>query len=170
MKETYLFTILSEHKKELVSIIVSMLNRKLIQIEGITTAKTDIHSQVTITIEVIIEPADVRFILLRIKNIVEVLQAEACLINDTWYQKVAIYTLKKEGYNSEVFEKLQKYGGILAGYYKGEIIIQKIGRDEDIQLLYNELDGPQLLSFTKSAAISLQPLLEEQSSVISMAA
>jgi len=170
MKDRFLFTVLSENKKELASILMNILNRKLIQIEGISTTKTDIHLQVIITIEVIMEPVEVRFMLLRIKNIVEVLQVVACLMKDAWYQKVALYIFEKEGYNSDLYSKLQKYGAVLAGYYKDKIVIQKIGRDEDIRLLYNELEGPLLKGFSKSAAISLQPLFEEQSSVISLAA
>jgi acetolactate synthase-1/3 small subunit len=170
MKKAYLLTILSEDKKGLVSIIMSMLNRKLIEIESISTSRTDIHNQLVITIEAIIEVTEVRFITLRINNIVEVLNVEACQLKDAWYQKIGIYILEMKGYNSEVFSKLQKYGAVVSGYQKNDIIIQKIGRDDDIRLLYNELEGPHLRNFSKSAAIALKPWDEEESSVISMAA
>jgi acetolactate synthase-1/3 small subunit len=147
-----------------------MLNRKLINIESICASRTDIQSQVLVTIEMIIEPSEVRFVLLRMKNIIEVLQVEACLLKDAWYQKVALYTIEKEGYNSELYSKLQKYGAVTMGYYRDEIIIQKTGSDEDILHLYNELDGKHLKHFSKSAALSLKPLEGDQSSVISMAA
>jgi len=170
MKQTYLFTILSEDKKGLLSILTSMLNRKLIDIESISASRTVIRSQVLVTIEVVMEPAEVRFVLLRMKNIIEVLQVEACLMKDAWYQKVALYTIEREGYNSELYSKLQKFGAVMVGYYHDEIIIQKTGRDEDILQLYNELEGKYLKRFRKSAAMSLKPLEEDQSSVISTAA
>jgi acetolactate synthase small subunit len=163
-------TILSEDRKGLVSIITSMLNRKNIEIESISAAKTDIHSRVVITLEVIAEPGEIKNMSFKIGNIIEVDQVNTALIRDAWCQKVAFYIIEKEGFNSEVYTRLQKYGATIVGYYNKEIIIQKTGRDEDIQLLYNELEGPYLKSFTKSAPITLKPLKEDESSVIRLAA
>jgi len=170
MKTHYLLTILSEDRKGLVSIITSILNRKGIEIESISTARTDIHSRVLITIEVIAESSEIKFISNKIGNIIEVLYVENALIEDAWYQKVALYTIDKAGYNSDTYSRFQKFGAVMVGYFQDEIIIQKTGRDEDILLLYNELEGPYLKNFSKSAAISLKPLEEDESSVIRLAA
>ena len=170
MKTHYLLTILSEDRKGLVSIITSMLNRKGIEIESISAARTDIHSRVLITIEVIAEPGEIKNMSLKIGNIIEVDQVDTALIRDAWYQKVALYTLEKEGVSSDIYARLQKYGATMVSYNKHDVIIQKTGRDEDIRLLYNELDGPYLKSFSKSAAIALKPLEENESSVIRLAA
>ena len=169
-KEHYLLDILSEDKNGLVSIIAGMLNRKLIGIESICTSRTDVHAQVQISIEVIMNPEEVSRILHKIKNIIEVYQAEATLIKEAWYQKVALFTLEKDALTLDLFHRLQKYGAVMVGYYADEIVVQKTGREEDIQALYNELDGKHLKSFSKSAAISLKPLSEDESSVISRAA
>ncbi len=155
--------------ERLISIITSMLNRKGIEMESIHAARTDIHDQVLIHIEVIAEPGEIKNVSAKIGNIIEVEQVELCLTKNSWYQKVALNTIDKIGYNSLVFQKLQKYGATMVGYHNEQVIIEKIGRDEDLQLLYNELEGPHLISLMKSAAISLKPL-EDQSSVISMAA
>ncbi|MES2113219.1 MAG: hypothetical protein V4577_30995 [Bacteroidota bacterium] len=170
MKTNYLLTILSEDRKGLVSIITNMLNRKGIEIESISAGRTDIQSQVLITMEVITTLAEIKNVSARIGNIIEVCQVSLEKFQDARYQKVALYTLKKEGFNSETYTKLQKYGAYMVGYYRNEIIIQKTGRDEDIRMLYNELEGPYLTSFSKSAAIALNPFEEDESSVIRVAA
>jgi acetolactate synthase-1/3 small subunit len=170
MKTHYLLTILSEDRKGLVSIITSMLNCKGIEVESISAARTDVHSRVLVTLEVIGDVAEVKKMSLKIGGIIEVYEVDMALIRDAWYQKVALYTIEKEGFNTDLYTRLQKYGATIAGYYNDEIIVQKTGRDEDIRLLYNELEGPYLKSFSKSAAISLKPLGEDESSVIRLAA
>jgi acetolactate synthase small subunit len=170
MKTNYLLTVLSEDRKGLVSIITNMLNRKGIVIESISAGRTDIHTQVLITMEVIATTTEINNISARIGNIIEVYQVNLAKFQDAPYQKVALYKLKKEGFNSEAYIKLQKYGASMIGYYHNEIIIQKTGRDEDITMLYNELEGPYLTSFSKSAAIALNPFGEDESSVIRVAA
>jgi acetolactate synthase I/III small subunit len=170
MKAHYLLTILSEDRKGLVSIITGMLNRKGIEIESVSAARTDIHSRVLVTLEVIGNVAELKNMSLKIGNIIEVYEVDMDLIRDAWYQKVALYTIEKEGFNAELYTRLQKYGATIAGYYDDEVIVQKTGRDEDIQLLYNEMEGPYLKSFSKSAAIALKPLEVDESSVISQAA
>ena len=170
MKEHYLLTILSEDRKGLVSIITGILNRRGTEIESVSAARTDIHWRVLVTLEVITESSDIKIISNKIKNIIEVFHVEIALIQDAWYQKVALYTIDKSGYNSEIHCRLQKFGAVIVGYFQDEILIQKTGRDEDILLLYNDLDGPYLKSFTKSAAISIKPIADEDSSVMSLAA
>jgi acetolactate synthase-1/3 small subunit len=170
MKTNYLLTILSDDRKGLVSNIANMLNRKDIEIEGISAARTDIRNQVLITIEVIATLAEIKNMSARIGNIIEVYQVNSTKFKDAWYQKVALYTLQKEGFNSETYTKLQKFGASMVGYYRNEIIIQKTGRDEDIRMLYNELDGPYLTGFSKSAAIALKSFEDDESSVIKVAA
>jgi acetolactate synthase-1/3 small subunit len=170
MKAHYLLTILSENKKGLVSNITGRLNRKLIAIESICTAHTDIHCQIIIDLMIVAESIEIKNTAARISNIIEVYNVRFELTTDALYEKLAIYTLEKESYNSKMFQKLQKYGAYILCYEGNDLIIEKIGREEDIMALYNELEGPHLKSFKKSAAISLRVLGEERSSVISMAA
>ena len=108
---------------------------------------------------------------LKIKNIIEVSQVAACLIQDAVYHKVALYSLDKQAYNLDIYNNLQKYGAVILGYDKDKLIIQKTGRDEHIQALYNLLEGRHLISFSKSAAISLMPFtIDDEEAVISRAA
>lgn len=157
MKRNYLLNILSENRKGLVSIITGMLNRKGIEMESISAAKTDTHTNVLITIEVIAEAAELKTMVLKIENIIEVSQVAARLLQHSVYHKVALYTLDKEAYNSDMYNKLQKYGAVILGYDKDKLIVQKTGRDEHILALYNLLEGKHLTGFSKSAAISLTP-------------
>ena len=170
MKSDYVLTIFSEDRKGLISIITSMLNRKGIEMESINAARTDIHTRVIITIQLNGYTDEIKLMTLKIKNIIEVYHAEVCLLIDSHYQKVALYAMNKDSYNVDLFNKMQKYGAIIVGYSAGKVIIQKIGREEDIQLLYNELEGAQLHSFSKSALISFNAIELSEEPVISMAA
>ena len=158
MKANYLLSILSEDRKGLVSIITSMLNRKGIDMESISTARTDIHTQVVINIQLFAKADEIKLMALKIKNIVEVYHTEVKLLQDTSYQKTGLYILDTEGYNSTILKTIQKHGATIVNYGAEGIVLQKTGRDEDIQVLYNELEGQYLKSFSKSAAMSLQPL------------
>ena len=115
MKRNYLLNILSEDRKGLVSIITGMLNRKGIEIESISAAKTDTRTNVLITIEVITDSAEIKRMVLKIKNIIEVSQVTACLLQQAVYHKVALYSLDKQAYNSDMYSKLQKYGAVILG-------------------------------------------------------
>ena len=170
MKANYLLNVLSEDKKGLVSSITNLLNRKGIEMESICTGKTDIHNQVLINIQLTAEKQEIKMMALKIKNIIEVCQVKAFLLQDSWYQKVALYVLEKEGYNADVYNKIQKYGAVLVGFLNDDLIIQKTGRDEDILALYNALDGKHLKKFSKSAAISFNNLDMDEEAVISLAA
>lgn len=156
METNYLLSILSEDKKGLVSIVANMLTRKGIEIESFSAARTDDHANILLTIEVVTNATEIRTMLLKIKNIVEVYHAEACLLKDAFYHKVATYILDKQAYNSELHNNIQKYGAVMVGYEKDKIIIQKTGRDEHIQALYNVLDGKYLKCFSRSAAIAIR--------------
>lgn len=171
MKASYLLNILSEDRKGLVSIIAGMLNRKGIEIESISAAKTDIYTNVLITIEVIAGAEEIKIMVLKIKNIIEVSQVTTCLLQKAVYHKVALYSMAKEAYNSDMYNKLQKYGAVILGYDNDKMIIQKTGRDEHILALYNLLEGKHLSGFSKSAAISLMPFtIDDEEAVISRAA
>lgn len=170
MKSDYVLTIFSEDRKGLISIITSMLNRKGIEMESINAARTDIHTRVIITIQLNGYADEIKLMTLKIKNIIEVYHAEVHLLTDIFYQKVALYAINKDSYNATLFTKMQKYGATIVGYSAGRIIIQKIGREEDIQLFYNELEGVHLHSFSKSALISLNAIELSEEPVISMAA
>lgn len=170
MKMNYLLNILSDDRKGLMSIITSMLNRKGIEIESISAAKTDIHTQVLINIQVIAHDADIKLMAFKIENIIEVYKVEVELLQHAAYQKVALYTLLKQGYNTPINNQIQKYGAIIVGYDNDVITIQKTGRDEDIQLLYNALEGKYLKSFSKSAVIALKAITADDDTVISKAA
>jgi hypothetical protein len=58
-------------------------------------------------------------------NIIEVYRAEASLLKEAWYQKVAVYTLEKEGFNLKLIHKLQKYAAVILRHRHDEIVIQK---------------------------------------------
>jgi len=147
-----------------------MLNRKGIEMESINAARTDIHTRVIITIQLNGYADEIKLMTLKINNIIEVYHAEVRLLSDISYQKVAFYAINKGSYNVELFTKIQKHAATIVGYSADKIIIQKIGREEDIQLLYNELEGKHLCSFSKSALISLNAIELSEEPVISMAA
>jgi acetolactate synthase-1/3 small subunit len=170
MKSNYVLTIFSEDRKGLISIITSMLNRKGIEMESINAARTDIHTRVIITIQLNGNADEIKLMTLKINNIIEVYHAEVRLLSDISYQKVAFYAINKDSYNVDLFNKMQKYGATIVGDSAGKIIIQKIGREEDIQSLYNELEGKDLRSFSKSALISFNAIELSEEPVISMAA
>ena len=90
LKSNFQLTILSEDKKELVSIITCILNRKGIELVSIDSTRMIPLNQFLVILKVIAEPKELNTLALKIKNIIEVLDVKICLTKGIAYQKESI--------------------------------------------------------------------------------
>jgi acetolactate synthase small subunit len=154
MKEKYILTILAEKKMGLLSQITGLLNRKMLEIESITAAKTDAHSEVIISIELFISEKALHPLLMKLENIIEVFKAEAVKVDDVICQRVAFFKLSKDILNTPHSSTIQKYGAQIINLYPDAILISKSGNEKDINALFQQLDGPHLLGFMQSGLLA----------------
>jgi acetolactate synthase small subunit len=171
MTEKYVLNIKADDRPGLVHLVTGMINRRLIEMESINAAKTDIRSVVMITIELQISEKALQPLILKQENIIEVYAVDAIKAGKVIGIRSAIFKLSKSFLETPEALVLQKYGASIINLYPEAVLVTKSGCDEDILNLYNQLEGPHLLGFIQTGLITDTILInEDQSSVISMAA
>jgi acetolactate synthase-1/3 small subunit len=154
MKEKYILTILAEKRLGLLSQITGLLNRKMLEIESITAAKTDAHSEVIIGIELFISEKALHPLLMKLENIIEVLKVAAVKVDDVICHRLAFFKLSKGILNTPQSSVIQKHGTQIINLYPDAILISKAGNEKDINVLFQQLDGPHLLGFMQSGLLA----------------
>ena len=171
MKEKYLLSIKADDRPGLLHLITGMINRRLIGIESLSAAKTDVSSIVMITVEVLISEKALQPLILKLENIIEVYAVDAVKATEAIGIRSVFFKLSKAFLETPQALVLQKYGAGIVNLYPEAVLVSKSGCDADILNLYNQLEGPHLLGFIQTGLIADTVLIsEDQSSVISMAA
>jgi acetolactate synthase small subunit len=150
MKEQYVLTIKADNRPGLLHLVTGMINRRLVEIESLNAAKTDVRSIVLITIELHVSEKALTPLLLKLENIIEVYTVEAMKLNEAICQRSAWFKMAKTFLGTPLASALQKYGAAIVNLYPDAVLISKSGCDADIRNLYNQLEGPHLLGFSQS--------------------
>jgi acetolactate synthase small subunit len=159
-KECYVLTIKAEDKPGLLHHITGMINRKRIDIESLSAAKTDIQLIVLITIELKVSEIALAQLALKLENIVEVFGVEATKASKAVCLRAAYFKMAKSFLESPQQAVLQKYGAVIVNIYPESILVAKYGSDLVIRELYNQLDGPHLMGFIQAGLISDTKLID----------
>lgn len=87
----------------------------------------------------------------RIIGVIDVTVSFGALINS------AIYRLLPAALKPELCQLLNSYQARILNIYDGHLLIQQIGKEQDITHLYEALDGPSLVGFCKNPVAVSQP-------------
>lgn len=167
MKENYVLTIKAEDRTGLLHLITGMINRKLITIESLTAAKTDIHDMVLITLEIFVSEKALMPLVYKIENIIEVFEVEARLKERVIVLSAAYFKFSKAFISSPQAALLWKHGAQVVNIYPDAILVSKCGREAEIRALYNLVDGEHLIGFSQTGLIADSKLIGgDESSVI----
>ncbi|HEY8929558.1 MAG TPA: acetolactate synthase small subunit [Mucilaginibacter sp.] len=170
-KENYLLLIKAENRPGLLHLITGMINRRLVEIESISAAKTDVRSIVVITIELLISEKALHSLILKIANIIEVYAVDNTKVAEAFGIRSAFYKLSKAFLETSGTCVLQKHGACIVKVTERAILVSKSGFEADILHLYRQLEGPYLLGFIQTGLIADSYLIDEgESSVIRLAA
>jgi len=170
-KERYLLSIKAENRPGLLHLVTGIIEKKLIAIQSVSAAPTDIHDIIMITIEVYITERDLMTLALKLENIIEVFAVEAIKYDKTLCLRAAYFKMEKLFLESPKVSVLQEHGAVIVNWYPDAFLLAKYGTDAAILNLYNQLDGPHLLGFSQTGLITDTLLIDnDESSVISRAA
>lgn len=170
-KQKYLLIIKADDRPGLLHLVSGMINRRLIEIESVSAAKTDVRSIVIITVELMISKKALQSLVLKLANIIEVYAVDNIKVSDAIGVRSALYKLSKAFLETPGKGVLQKYGACIVNVDQQTILVSKSGCDADILHLYRQLEGPYLLGFIQTGLITDNYLInEDESSVIKMAA
>lgn len=167
MKEKYVLSIKAEDRPGLLHLITGMIEKRLVRINSLSLAPTDVHDIVLITVELMAGERELTTLALKLENIVEVFAVEARHYDRVLCLRVAYFKLKKEFLSTPRSSVLQKYGAVIVNLYPDTVLVAQYGSDAAIRRLYNELEGPCLVGFSQSGLITDSKLIGEgESSVI----
>jgi len=166
-KEHYVMTIKAEDRPGLLHLVTGMIEKRLISINSLSYAPTDIHDIILITIEVLAEEGVLTQLSLKLENIIEVFTVEVSQYNSGICLRAAYFKMKKTLLESPTAISLSRFDATLVQIYPDALLFAKYGTDASIRKLYNELDGLHLIGFSQTGLITDSKLIgEDESSVI----
>jgi acetolactate synthase small subunit len=161
MKENqFIMTIKAEDRPGLLHLVTGVIEKKLIPVESLNYAPTDIHDIILITVEVSASESDVTQLALKLENIIEVFAVEVKQFDSMVCLRAAYFKMAKTFLESPAAIVLSKYDTVIVQIYPEAILLAKYGTDLLIRKLYNALDGPHLLGFSQTGLISESNLIQ----------
>ncbi len=155
-KQTFTITVYADDKKGILGNILIIFNRAGHDIKHLSVARTDVDQIILITLEVLLPGEQLNNILYKIEKIIEVYKATGIAVG---LQQIAHFRLSNQLALADALVLLQRHGAVLTNVMDDSYIIQKTGTENDINLLYNQLDGKHLLSFCRGGLINNQSLI-----------
>lgn len=150
MKKNYLIVIEADDAKGLLNRITGIFCRARLPIESLLTARTDIHGVVKIFIETELEADQAEIFAMKIEKIVEVDTVQ--LIEERPHLQKAYFSLSSNFTNWTV---IREKGASVVDINNERVLVEKSGTGDEIQRLYNALDGVMLLDFYRFGVASL---------------
>lgn len=167
MKCKYVLTIKAEDRPGLLHLVTGIIEKKMIRIQSLNYAPTDIHEVMLITVEIITDENAVVSLVLKLENIIEVCGVEVRTYQEDVCLRAAYYKISRAFLDTSKASLLNKYSAVIVNWYPDAFLAAKYGSNVAILNLYNELDGPHLLGFSQTGLITDSVLIgEDQSSVI----
>jgi len=154
-----IMAIYADDKKGLLGQILMLFNRRSYTIYDLSVARTDIKDIILITIEAQLSPGEANTITHKIRNIIEVHEVISYPANEVKLNKIAYFKLSGKCLDHGLWTKLQKYGATITEMQSDALIVQKIGTDQDLDELYQQLDGEFLISYCKSGLVIPQSMI-----------
>ena len=143
----------AEDKKGILGQVLIHFNKRSFEIQNLNVARTDLRELIVITIEVDLPVAELEPALCRMRKIIEVVDVKDFLPGTLKVCKVAHFQLSGGSFDQDLFMLLQRHGAQITSCREDELVIRKIGDDNDIQSLYNLLERRNLNAFCKSLLV-----------------
>lgn len=166
MRKNFVLTIKAEDRPGLLHRVIGVVEKRLVKIISLSSAPTDIHGIVLITIEVLGEENILAQLAFKLENIIELFSLEVSCYNRSVCLRAAYFKLEKAFLESPQAIAMYKYDTIIVKFYPETFLLAKCGTNETILKLYNDLDGPYLLGFSQTGLIMDSKLIGEDQSLV----
>jgi len=160
MKANYIVTIKATNRQGLLHLVTGIVNRKLIEIDSLTAAKTDIDDIVLITMEINVSEKALTPLVQKIQHIIEVFDVEAQLKESTVTLRAAYFKFRKAFISAPNAALLSKHGAQVINLYPDAILVSKTGCEAEISQLYSLVANEHLLGFSQTGLIADSSLIE----------
>jgi acetolactate synthase-1/3 small subunit len=156
-KETYTISIYSENNLGLLNRISTIFLKRHINIESLTVSSTEIENVSRFIIVVKISEEKVKKVIGQIEKQIEVIKAYFHTNEESIYLQSALYKIKSNLlFDERQIQNIIKNSNAQIVTVSPEFfVIEKSGKKEEIQSLYNELLPFGIMQFVRSGRISV---------------
>lgn len=153
----YTITIYCENQVGLLSRLTSILTRRKINIESLTTSSTVWEGIHCMTLVISIIPEAVENLVLQIEKQIEVLQANYHEDDELIFQEVALFKLPTVALTNQtaVEQLVRNHHARIISVEPDFMVIEKTGHEPEIHLLMQELLPLGLLNFARSGRVAI---------------
>lgn len=153
---TKCFSLSCEDQPGLLARVLQHFSRPGYALHTVLQSRTDVSEIVLLTLEVVIPGAMVDPMIRKLNRIIGVL---AVTVSFGSLLHTAIYRLLPAAFGPELCGLLNGFQArLISQESDGHLLVEQLGRQKDIQRLYDRLEGPELVGFCQQPVAISQPL------------
>jgi acetolactate synthase I/III small subunit len=157
MKKEYNITVFSENHIGLLTRITLVFTRRKVNIDSLTVSESAIKGVYKFTIVIKATEDLVMKIVGQIEKLIDVLKAFYHTNDEIIYQEIALYKVPTEAlYDSDTIERMVRNSGArILEITREYTVIEKTGRTEETQALFEELNKIKVMQFIRSGRVAI---------------
>ena len=163
MKESITIAVYRENKAGLLHRVTTAFTRRKINIESLTVSESEVPGIHRYTIVVELTPENADKVVFALEKQIDIQKAFWYRDSELVYREVALYKMKAELLTdgSPVLDIVDKHHGRILSVEAEFGVIQKTGRREATQALFDELKPHGILEFVRSGRIAISRRMKE---------
>lgn len=167
MKKLFTLSVFSENTIGMLARVCVIFTRRHINIESLNVSGSEIKDIYRYTIVVNSTYEEVIKLLGQLEKQVEVIKAFVHADNEIVHQEIALYKIRTGSLSNEDTERVVRnnHARILA-VDPQFMIIEKTGRNDETEALFNELKPFGILEFTRSGRVAITKPMKELSTYL----
>jgi acetolactate synthase I/III small subunit len=153
----YTLCVFSENLPGVLQRITTIFTRRKINIESLTVSETEKPGVSRYTIVVQCERAITEKVADQIRRVIEVLDVYVCDDEELVFKEVALYKVAAVGEEKrrDVEELARRYGAAIVFSKPGQLVLEMMGAEREVQALYAVLEPFGMLEFVHSGRIAI---------------
>ncbi len=155
MENQYTLSVFTENVLGMLTRLTTLLTRRRINIESITSCECEIKEVCRYTIVIKCTTEQAQKLVLQIEKQVEVFKAFSYLNDETVFREIALYKLPIEKLSGKLEMILRKHHAQVVALEPSFAIVEKTGHEEDLELLLEELKLFDVLEYVRSGRVAI---------------
>lgn len=156
-KKNFTVSIYTENNLGLLSRIAAIFLKRHINIESITASQSEVDQVMRFIIVVRVSPEQIRKIIGQLEKQIEVIRAFYHTDEDMIFQETALYKIRSSHFveDLEIQNFIKESNARIVTVTPGFFVIEKTGRRQETESLYEKLKPYGLMQFVRSGTIAV---------------
>lgn len=156
-KKNYTVSVYTENNLGLLSRIAAIFLKRHINIESITASKSEVNEVMRLIIIVEVTEEQIRKIVGQIEKQIEVIKAFYHTDEELIYQETALYKVRSSGFVDDfnIQDFIKETNARIVTVSPEFFVIEKTGKRQQIESLYEKLKPYGLMQFVRSGTIAV---------------